>query len=82
MNTIGMLEFENKVAKYIKDTQNHVLYRVTPIFEGSNLLASGVEMEAYSIEDKGRGISFHVYVYNVENGVEINYRDGTSTLAQ
>lgn len=81
MNTIGMLEFENKVAKYIKDTQNHVLYRVTPIFEGSNLLASGVEMEAYSIEDNGHGLSFHVYVYNVENGVNINYKDGTSTLA-
>ena len=81
MNTIGMLEFENKVAKYIKDTQNHVLYRVTPIFEGSNLLASGVEMEAYSIEDNGNGLSFHVYVYNVENGVNINYKDGTSTLA-
>ena len=79
-NTIGMLEFENKVTKYIKETHNHVLYRVTPIFEGSNLLASGIEMEAYSIEDKGRGISFHVYVYNVENGVSINYKDGTSSL--
>ena len=65
---------------YYVDTQNHVLYRVTPIFEGSNLLASGVEMEAYSIEDNGHGLSFHVYVYNVENGVNINYKDGTSTL--
>lgn len=82
MNTIGMLEFENKVAKYIKDTKNHVLYRVTPIYEGSNLLSSGVEMEAYSIEDKGHGISFHVYVYNVEKGVTINYKDGTNTLAK
>ncbi len=55
MNTVGMLEFENKVAKYIKETNNHVLYRVTPIFEGNNLLATGVEMEAYSIEDNGKG---------------------------
>lgn len=80
MNTVGMLEFENKIAKYIKETKNHVLYRVTPIFEGSNLLASGVEIEAYSIEDKGKNISFHVYVYNAEKGVRINYKDGTSTL--
>lgn len=78
MNTHAMLEFENQVAKYVKETSNHVLYRVTPIFLGTNLVASGVEMEAYSIEDSGKGISFHVYVYNVENGVTINYNDGTS----
>jgi len=78
MNTGAMLDFENKVAKYVKETKNHVLYRVTPIFEGTNLIASGVEMEAYSIEDSGKGIQFHVYVYNVQDGVKINYSDGTS----
>lgn len=80
MNTVGMLEFENKVASYIKKTNNHVLYRVTPIYDGSNLLASGVEMEAYSVEDNGDGIKFHVYVYNVQDGVEIDYKTGDSKL--
>jgi len=80
MNTVGMLELENKVADYIKKTKNHVLYRVTPIYEDSNLLASGVEMEAYSVEDNGKGIKFHVYVYNVEEGIEINYKNGESKL--
>ena len=77
-----MLEFENKVADYIKETNNHVLYRVTPIFEGENLLASGIQMEAYSIEDNGKGIKFNVYVYNVEDGIEIDYRNGDSHLVQ
>ncbi len=77
-NTGAMLEFENKVADYVKETNNHVLYRVTPIYIGSNLLASGIEMEALSVEDKGKGIKFHVYVYNVEDGVEINYSTGES----
>lgn len=80
MNTIGMLEFENKVAKYIKETNNHVLYRVTPIFEGNNLLATGVEMEALSIEDNGLGIKFNVFVYNIEDGIIIDYKTGDSKL--
>ncbi len=82
MNTVGMLEFENKVAKYVKETKNHVLYRVTPIFEGTNLLASGVQIEAYSIEDHGQGIKFNVYIYNVQEKIEINYSDGTSKLKE
>lgn len=81
MNTEGMLPFENMVADYIKETNNHVLYRVTPIFEADCLVASGVQMEAMSVEDEGEGISFHVYVYNVQPGVEINYATGESSLA-
>ena len=80
MNTVGMLEFENKVAKYIKETNNHVLYRVTPVFEGNNLLATGVEMEAYSIEDNGKGVKFNVFVYNIQDGIIIDYKTGNSTL--
>lgn len=80
MNTVGMLEFENKVALYIKKTGNHVLYKVTPVYEGNNLLASGVLMEAYSVEDNGKGIMFNVYVYNVQEGVEIDYSNGESKL--
>ena len=77
-NVEGMLPFENKVASYISDNKNnHVLYRVTPIFDGDNLLCSGVEMEAYSIEDNGKGLSFNVFVYNVQPGVQINYANGT-----
>lgn len=82
MNTIGMLEFENKVANYIKKTNNHVLYRVTPIYQNNNLLASGVEMEAYSVEDNGKGIKFHVYVYNVQDGIDIDYKTGESKLKE
>lgn len=78
MNTVGMLEFENQVAEYVKETKNHVLYRVTPIFEGDNLLASGVQMEAKSVEDNGEGISFNVYVYNVQDGITIDYSNGDS----
>ena len=81
MNTIGMLQFENKVADYIKKTNNHVLYRVTPVFEGNNLLATGVEMEAYSVEDNGRGIMFNVFVYNIEDGVIIDYSNGDSKIS-
>lgn len=81
MNTKGMLEFENQVAEYIKETHNHVLYRVSPIYEGNNLVASGVEMEAYSVEDQGQGISFHVFVYNVQEGIEIDYATGESKMA-
>lgn len=80
MNVDGMLPFENKVADYIKETKNHVMYRVTPIFEGNNLLAKGVQMEAFSVEDNGEGVSFNVFVNNIQPGVEINYLDGTSKL--
>lgn len=78
MNTVGMLEFENKVADYVKETNNHVLYRVTPIFKDNNLLANGVQIEAYSVEDKGKGIRFNVYIYNVQDGIEIDYKTGES----
>lgn len=79
-NVTGMLPFENKVAEYIKENENnHVLYRVTPVFEGKNLLASGVEIEAYSVEDNGKGICFNVYVYNIQPGITINYLTGEST---
>ena len=78
-NVNGMLPFENKVADYIeKHKNNHVLYRVTPIFKGDNLIASGVEIEAYSLEDKGKKICFNVYVYNVQPGITINYKTGES----
>ena len=81
MNTKGMLQFENMVADYIKKTSNHVLYRVTPVFEGDNLLATGVQMEAYSVEDSGKGIMFNVFVYNIEDGIIIDYKTGESMLA-
>ncbi len=81
MNTKGMLQFENMVTKYIKATGNHVLYRVTPVFEGNNLVATGVEMEAYSVEDNGKGIKFNVFVYNIEDGIIIDYKTGDSKLA-
>lgn len=80
MNTEGMLPFENMIADYVKETENHVLYRVTPIFEGENLVASGVQMEAYSVEDNGDGICFNVYCYNVQPGVVIDYATGKSQL--
>ena len=74
MNVDGMLPFENMVADYVKETENHVMYRVTPIFEGTNLVASGVLMEAKSVEDNGEGIEFCVYVYNNQPGLIIDYR--------
>lgn len=80
MNTEGMLPFENMVADYIKETNNHVLYRVTPIYEGNNLLANGVLMEAQSVEDQGEGIQYCVYVYNVQPGIALNYSNGESQL--
>lgn len=80
MNIEGMLPFEEQVASYLDANDNHVLYRVTPIFDGKNLLASGVLMEAYSVEDKGEGISFCVYCYNVQPGVVIDYTTGESSL--
>jgi len=79
MNINGMLTFENMVADYIKETGNHVAYRITPIFEGNNLVCSGVQMEAYSIEDDGDGICFNVYCYNVQPGITINYATGDSS---
>lgn len=81
MNVDGMLPFENQVADYIESTGNHVMYRVTPIFEGPNLVADGVQMEAYSVEDGGAGVCFNVFVYNVQPGVVINYLTGSSRVA-
>ena len=81
MNTIGMLPFENMVADYIKETGNHVMYRVTPIYDGDNLVASGVQMEGYSVEDEGDGIYFNVYAYNAQPGVEIDYATGENQAA-
>ena len=78
MNVDGMLPFENLVADYVKETDNHVLYRVTPVFEGQNLVASGVQMEAWSMEDEGEGVCFNVYVYNVQPGITIDYATGES----
>lgn len=78
MNTEGMLPFENMIADYIKETGAHVMYRVTPVFKGDNLLASGVVMEAFSVEDDGAGICFNVYCYNAQPGVEIDYATGES----
>lgn len=79
MNINGMLPFENMVADYIRETGNHVAYRITPIFEGNNLVCSGVQMEAYSIEDDGDSICFNVYCYNVQPGITINYATGESS---
>lgn len=78
MNTEGMLPFENQVADYIKETDNHVLYRVTPIYDRNNLVASGVQIEAQSVEDNGKGICFNVYCYNVQPGIDIDYSTGES----
>jgi DNA-entry nuclease len=78
MNTKGMLPYENKVLHYIAETGNHVLYRVTPVFEGDNLLASGVLMEAYSLEDAGSGLMYCVYAYNVQPGIVLDYQTGDS----
>lgn len=81
LNIEGMLPFENMVADYIKETGNHVMYRVTPIYNGNDLLPCGVQMEGYSVEDKGEGISFNVYCYNVQPGVTIDYASGRSCRA-
>ncbi len=81
LNIDGMLTFENKVDDYIERTGNHVMYRVTPVFKGNNLVADGVLMEAYSVEDKGAGLSFCVYCYNVQPGITINYSTGASSLS-
>ena len=80
LNIQGMLEYENLVADYVKETNNHVLYRVTPIYTGNNLVADGVLMEGYSVEDKGKGIQFCIFSYNAQPGVGINYATGESWL--
>ena len=79
MNVDGMLPFENMVADYVKETGNHVMYRVTPLYKGNNLLANGVQMEAYSVEDNGDGICFNVFVYNVQPQITIDYATGESS---
>lgn len=81
LNVDGMLPFENMVADYVKETDNHVLYRVTPVFTGDNLVADGVLMEGYSVEDEGDGICFCVYAYNVQPGITIDYATGDSWLS-
>lgn len=81
LNVDGMLPFENMVADYVKETNNHVLYRVTPIFEGNNLVAKGVQIEAKSVEDNGEGIEFNIFVYNVQPGITIDYATGNSALS-
>ena len=81
LNETGMIPFEEEVARYIKSTGNHVLYRVTPVFKGDNKLVSGVQLEAFSIEDKGQGVCFNVFCYNVQPGVNLNYFTGDNELA-
>lgn len=80
MNVDGMLPFENLVADYIKETDGHVLYRVTPVFIGDELVVRGVQIEAYSVEDQGDGVCFNVFVYNVQPGITIDYTTGQSQL--
>jgi DNA-entry nuclease len=80
LNVTGMLPFENQVADYVEETGNHVLYRVTPLFLGDDLVAQGVQMEALSVEDGGQGVCFNVFVYNIQPGVVIDYSNGDSWL--
>jgi DNA-entry nuclease len=80
MNATTMLPWEKQVMKYLDNSENHVLYRVTPYFKNNELVARGVELEAYSVEDKGAGLCFHVFVYNVQPGIEIDYSTGESTI--
>ena len=81
LNIEGMLPFENMIADYVKETNNHVMFRVTPIYDGDNLVPSGIHMEGYSVEDEGESISFNVYAYNVQPGIEINYATGENWLS-
>ena len=81
MNDDGMLPFENEVADYVHDTGNHVLYRVTPLFIDDELVCRGVQMEALSVEDNGKGVCYNVFVYNIQPGIQINYATGESCLA-
>ena len=78
----NMNVFEVRVARYIERTDNHLMYRVTPIFKGEELMCRGVLMEAYSVEDNGQGVCFNIYVYNVQPGIKINYAKGESSLEQ
>ena len=80
MNTEGMLPYENRVASYLRTSGEHVMYRVTPVFFGKEMLARGVQIEAYSVEYDGVGLSFNVFCYNVQPGVEINYSNGENHL--
>ncbi|MGI6028602.1 MAG: DNA/RNA non-specific endonuclease [Candidatus Heteroscillospira sp.] len=80
LNVEGMLPFENMIADYVKETGNHVLYRVTPVFSEDELVARGVQLEAMSVEDKGEGVSFNVYCYNVQPGVILDYATGESSM--
>ena len=80
MNIKGMLPFEKRVHSYVENTNQHVMYRVTPFFEGNNLVATGVLLEGYSVEDDGEGICFNVFCYNVQPQIKINYTDGTSEV--
>ena len=82
LNVEGMLPFENQVAEYIKTTNGHVLYRVTPIFKDNNLVANGVQMEAKSVEDRGEKVKFNIYAYNVQPNIKINYLTGSSELIE
>lgn len=82
LNIEGMLPFENEVADYVKDTGNHVMYQITPIYEEDNLVASGVVMEAESVEDEGNGIDFNVYCYNVQPGISIDYSNGDNWVVE
>lgn len=82
MNVSGMEPFESQVAAYVRSTGNHVLYRVTPVFEEENLVAAGVEMEAMSVEDQGAGVCFHVFCFNVQPGIEIDYKTGDSWISK
>ncbi len=82
LNVTGMLPFENEVAQYVKATGNHVLYRATPVFQGSELVARGVLLEAESVEDQGSGVQFNVFCYNVQPGITIDYTDGSSCRAE
>ncbi len=82
LNSISMLEFEEKVGNYIRKTKNHVLYRSTPIFDGNNLIATGIHLEALSVEDNGKGIKFNIFLYNIEPRVKIDYSNGDNELIE
>ena len=82
MNATTMLSYEKQVLRYLDNSDNHVLYRVSPYFKGAEKLARGVELEAYSVEDNGEGICFHVFLYNVQPGIEIDYATGESRINQ
>lgn len=82
LNVTGMLPFENEVADYVKETENHVMFRATPIFKEDNLVASGVQLEAQSVEDGGEGVCFNVYIYNVQPGIAIDYAEGESRKSE